>query len=77
VFPAAAAVCAAPASTLTALVAAGALALSPGTQTVTTTIAEAAGYVSYDTGLHLLVPVTVTENGFSQSFTWYANAGVI
>ena len=78
VFPASASACATPpSSTLANLVSAGTLALSPGTQTVTTTMSEASGYVPFDVGLNLLVPVTITENGFSQTFTWSANTAVI
>ena len=77
VFPASASPCAAPASPVTALVAAGTLSLPPGSQTLTTTGAPGAGYVSFDTGLRLLIPVTIAENGFTQTFTWSSNVEVI
>lgn len=77
VFPASASPCAAPASPVTALVAAGTLSLPPGSQTLTTTGAPGTGYVSFDTGLRLLIPVTIAENGFTQTFTWSSNVEVI
>jgi Concanavalin A-like lectin/glucanases superfamily len=84
VYPASASPCPAQSSTnlLSGLVAAVTLALTPSTpstsQTLTTTVSEDTSYnTGYDQGLHLLVPVTITETPFSQSFTWSTNATVI
>jgi hypothetical protein len=83
-YPASASACPAQSSTnlLSGLVAAGTLALTPSTpstaQTLTTTVSEDTSYNTlYDQGLHLLVPVPITETPFSQSFTWSTNATVI
>jgi hypothetical protein len=84
VYPSSASACPAQSSTnlLSGLVAAGSLALTPSTpstlQLLTTTVSEDTSYnTGYDVGLHLLVPVTITETPFTQSFTWSSNATVI
>jgi hypothetical protein len=84
VYPASASACPAQSSTtlLSALIAAGSLALTPSTpsssQTLTTTLSEDTSYnTNYDVGLHLLVPITVSESPFSQTFTWAANAAIV
>jgi hypothetical protein len=79
IYPAAAAACAAPSESalLSTLVAAGALAMTPPSpttaQTITTTVARATAYTAFDAGLHLLVPVTISQTNFTASFTWPAN----
>ena len=84
VYPSIAGPCPALASTylLTGLVAAGTVPLSPSTpaqpHTLTTTLSRGDSYnTDYDVGLHLLVPISVTESGFPQTFTWPANAVII
>ena len=82
VFPASASACPAQSSTnlLSGLLSAGSLSLTAsavGTpQTLTTTLSDDTGNnynTGYDVGLHLLVPITITETPFTQAFTWSTN----
>jgi hypothetical protein len=84
VYPVSATTCPALSSTYTlnSLVASSASPLTPSTpsspQTLTTTLARDTSYnANYDVGLHLLVPVSITENGFTQTFTWSTNETII
>jgi hypothetical protein len=71
--------CAAPSESalLSTLVTAGALAMTPPSpttpQTITTTVARATAYTAFDAGLHLLVPVTISQTNFIAAFTWPTN----
>jgi hypothetical protein len=60
----------------------GTVAIDPSTtsaaQTLVTSVARDTSFNStFDTGLILLLPVTVTENGFTQSFVWGSNKTII
>jgi len=47
-------------------------------QTITTTLSRDTAYqTSFEVGLHLLVPIVVVENGFTQTFTWATNETII
>jgi hypothetical protein len=68
--------------TLTSLANAAEANLTPSTpatsQTLVTSVARDTTYnANYDVGLHLLIPVRITENGFTQTFTWSGNKTII
>jgi len=51
---------------------------SGASQVLTTTLARDTSYnANYDVGLHLLVPIRVTQNGFTQTFNWSTNETII
>lgn len=68
-------------NTLTALANAPAVALAPSTSTVTITITNnlvrANNFSPFDSGLRLLIPLTITETGFqTTTFVWGSNVTV-
>jgi hypothetical protein len=68
--------------TLATLGSAGSVTLTPslvGTPVTLTTITarDSDFNTNYDIGLNLLVPLTITENGFTQSFNWAANKTIV
>jgi hypothetical protein len=84
IYPASSSPCVAATSinTIPALVASNALALDPSTagsaQTVTVTLSRDTTYnTGYDVGLNILVPITIVENGFTQTFNWTSNRSII
>lgn len=84
VYPAAASTCPTPSATYTlaTLVNSGPQTLptlSPGAnQTLTITLTRDTTYnANYETGLRLNVPITITQNGFTQNFVWTNNTTII